>query len=482
MATIEKDSLRKRIDALRAQFDQFRLNKDMPVHYLALFESLFVVIDIIVAAFMEKNTKKTSRNSGKPPSQTGKDESSLNNPGSKGKGTKENNTTTNNMRTEETITIAKVSVCDRCGEDLSDVTSHECERRTLIDLIFIKEVKHQDSQIKICPNCDKKVTAPFPKEFSGPLQYGHGIKAYIISLICAQMVSLNRTQKHIRAMIGKTIAEATLLKFVWRLYEALANWESEAKKYLLQAQALNIDETSFRVDKKNHWIHVYSSGDITLKCLHRKRGTEAMNDIGILPKYGGVAIHDGLAAYFTYKECEHALCGSHLLRDLEFVIESNGYAWAKNMKRLLKESCQLVSKRKRKKLTEQECKNMLKRYRNILTRGEKEMPAILTKPDGRRGRIAKSEAHNLLERLRKYEDAVLLFTRKSSVSFTNNRAERDLRMSKVKQKISGCFRTEKYAKAYCRISSYLKTMANKGYNPLVAIQMALEGRATELMP
>ena len=119
---------------------------------------------------------------------------------------------------------------------------------------------------------------------------------------------------------------------------------------------------------------------------------------------------------------------------------------------------------------------MQKRYRNIITRGERELPAILEKPNGKRGRIAKSDAHNLWERLRDNECAVLFFAKKSEVSFTNNRAERDLRMSKVKQKVSGCFRKEMYAKAYCRISSYLQTMANKGYNPLIAIQMALAGK------
>ena len=118
---------------------------------------------------------------------------------------------------------------------------------------------------------------------------------------------------------------------------------------------------------------------------------------------------------------------------------------------------------------------MQKRFRNIITRGESELPTIPDKPNGKRGKIAKSDAHNLWERLKDNEDAVLLFAKKSEVSFTNNRAERDLRMSKVKQKVSGCFRTEVYAKAYCRISSYLQTMTAKGYNPLVAIQMALRG-------
>ncbi len=276
-------------------------------------------------------------------------------------------------------------------------------------------------------------------------------------------------------MIGCVISEATLLKFILRLHEALADWESSSIALILNAPAINVDETSLRTDKKNHWIHVYSAGDLTLKFLHRKRGKEAIEDINIIPRYGGVIIHDCWASYLSYGHCEHGLCGSHLLRELTFVTESNGYSWAKNMKRLLQEACYTVSKSKRKKLTAKAYANLQKRYRNILTRGEKELPVIPLKQNSKRGKIAKSDAHNLWERLKKHESAVLLFAQNSNVSFTNNRAERDLRMAKVKQKVSGCFRTELYAMAYCRISSYLQTMANKGHNPLIAIQMALSG-------
>ena len=134
-----------------------------------------------------------------------------------------------------------------------------------------------------------------------------------------------------------------------------------------------------------------------------------------------------------------------------------------------------VSESEDKRLTEKDHANFQKRYRNLLTRGEKELPAIPSKPKGRKGKLAKSDAHNLFERLKKYETVILLFAKNPYVSFTNNRAERDIRMGKVKQKVSNCFRSEKSARAYCRISSYLITMATKGYNPLIAINMALSG-------
>ena len=138
---------------------------------------------------------------------------------------------------------------------------------------------------------------------------------------------------------------------------------------LLQSPTINVDETSLRVDKKNHWIHVYSSGDITLKLLHRRRGKEAIHYFDIIPRYGGVIIHDCWASYLTYSHCGHGLCGSHLLRELVFIIESNNYRWAANVKRLLQETCWRVSSSKQKMLPDKEYKKLQKRYRNIITRG-----------------------------------------------------------------------------------------------------------------
>ncbi len=344
---------------------------------------------------------------------------------------------------------------------------------TKIDIIFEKVVEHIDAEIKHCPTCDSTVKAPFPADLHGPRQYGNGIKAYVINLLVCQMVSLNRVQKLVTSMMDVVISEASLLKFILHLHQALEPWERSAIASLLNMPAINVDETALRVDKNNHWIHVYCAGDITLKRLHRRRGLEAIDALDIVPRYGGIIIHDCWASYFSYDHCGHALCGSHLLRELTFIVESNGYAWAANIKRLLQETCKTVSNSKNKKLSTKNYLKLQKRFRTIMTRGEKELPPIPPKPSGKRGKIAKSDAHNLWQRLKDNEQAVWLFAKNSHVSFTNNRAERDLRMAKVKQKVSGCFRTQIYAQAYCRISSYLQTMANKGHNPLIAIQMAL---------
>lgn len=473
MPSINHTSVREELDRLKSEFTRLSSENAISGESKMLMNSMLTLLELIFAIFLEKKTSKTNKNSSKPSSQTHKDETAIDSQGSHGKGKKELKQSAYNRRTAETISTATINTCSLCGEDLSDIACHQHERRTKIDIIFEKVVEHVDAEIKDCPACLSKVKAAFPADMPGPLQYGNGLKAYAINLLVCQMVALSRVQKGIAAMIDQILSEATLLKFIVRLHDALANWERQAIKQLMQQPAIHVDETSLRVDQKNHWIHVYAAGDITLKRLHRRRGKEAIEEIDIIPRYGGVIIHDCWASYLTYAHCGHGLCGSHLLRELTFIVDSNGYAWAKNMKRVLQETCKAVSGSPQKCLTESEYKKLQKRYRTILTRGEKELPEIPPKPNGRKGKIAKSDAHNLWQRLKDYEQAVLLFAKSGSVSFTNNRAERDLRMSKVKQKVSGCFRREDYAHAYCRISSYLQTMANKGHNPLIAIQIAL---------
>ena len=476
MASLNKSSLREEFDTLKGQFERLCADGQMGQEGRALFQALLMLLELLMAVFMEKRTAKNSRNSGLPSSQTDKDDDTTPQPGARSKGKTHEHTRCENTRTVETVEIIPVDACDTCGEDLSEIPSEGYERRTRIDIVFEKVVTHVDAQIKQCPRCRAQTKGAFPQELSGPRQYGPGIKAYLLNLLLAQMLSLKRVQQSIHTLIDLVISEATILNYVMQLHQALAAWEQAAIEQLLSQPTLHVDETSLRVERKNHWIHVCSAGQITLKFLHPKRGREAIEALHIIPRYGGTIIHDCWASYLAYEHCGHALCGSHLLRELTFVVESNGYRWAANIKRLLQQTCALVAKRESKCLSETEYQNLRKRYRNLLTRGEKELPPIPPRQNGKRGRVAKSDAHNLWERLKRHEQAVLLFARLPHVPFTNNRAERDLRMSKVKQKISGCFRTPQYAEAYCRISSYLQTMARQGYNPLVAIQMALSGQ------
>ena len=335
------------------------------------------------------------------------------------------------------------------------------EKRTRMDIVFELRTEHVEAVIKTCPDCLTETRGTFPDDMPGPLQYGHGIIAFATHLLSAQMVPLRRVAQTLKALIGHSIAEATLLAWIWRLHEALAEWEEHATKQLLATPILHADETSIRIDGKNHWLHSSSAGDLTLSFCHPKRGRAAMDDLNIIPRYRGILIHDRWASYLSYDNCAHALCGCHLLRDLQFIIDANNHAWARSMKKLSKETAYKVSKSTDKKLTEQEYMTVQKRYRTILTKAKRELPEPPRRTRGKRGRVARSDVENLWRAFTCYETEILRFARNPDVAFTNSRSERDIQMAKVKQKVSGCFQSERYAAAYCRISSYLKTMAYK---------------------
>jgi transposase len=322
-------------------FWQILLNTLAPSTLVFSLDGALVIVQLFMAIFLEKNTKKTSRNSSVPSSQTSKDETAVSSGTNKKRHA--NGGSFTNKRQHVSVETITTDFCSSCAEDLSGQAPCDVERRTKIDIIFETVTEHVDVEIKKCPSCETINKGRFPEDMPGPLQYGNGIKAYIINLIITQMVSLNRVQQLVHGLINQMISESTLLKYVLQLYERLERWESEAIQTLILEPSLHVDETSLRVDKKNQWIHVYSAGDTTLKFLHPKRGKAAIEDINIIPVYGGIIIHDCWASYLSYEHCRHGLCGSHLLRELTFVIESNGYRWADNMKKLLKETCKSVA-------------------------------------------------------------------------------------------------------------------------------------------
>ena len=415
MATVNKASLRAEFDALNARFEALCAAGKMSAESRALVDALLMLFKVLMAVFMEKHTPKSSANSSLPASQSPDDATARTRPGTKGKGPEANEARCAHTRT--CVVELAVSSCTHCGEDLTTTAATGHERRTLVDIVFEKVVRHTEAEIKHCPRCHAETRARFPRELPGPLQYGPGIQAYVVHLLVAQMLSLKRAAQSMHALIGQLLSEATLLGYVAQLHRALAQWEHHAIERLLAQPAMHVDETSLRVEKTNHWIHVYSAGSLTVKRLHRKRGCEAIEAIGIIPRYGGVAIHDCWASYLSYAHCDHALCGAHLLRELTFIVDAHDFTWAKRMKHLLTDTCHAVAKRKDKRLSDHAYKAVQKRYRTILTQGERELPPIPARKKGQRGRVAKSDAHNLWERLKKHESAVLLFAKNPDVAF-----------------------------------------------------------------
>ncbi|EQD56280.1 transposase IS66, partial [mine drainage metagenome] len=225
MASVNKQSLRAEFAALKDRFGQLGAAGKISPESGALIEALLMLLNLLMAVFLEKTTPKTSANSSKPSSRTEKDETALTHAGAHTKGRAYDPSRSANTRTVETVHISPVRFCETCGEDLVKVPCEGYERRTQIDIVFEKVMTHVDAEIKSCPHCETETRGAFPEAFAGPVQYGAGIKAYVLNLVIAQMIALKRVQQSVQTLIGLMLSEATILKYVWQLHQALARWE-----------------------------------------------------------------------------------------------------------------------------------------------------------------------------------------------------------------------------------------------------------------
>ena len=270
---------------------------------------------------------------------------------------------------------APAAECGACGRGLKDVEPSGHERRKLFDIVFETTELTVEAEIKTCPRCRAETRGAFLDDMPGPLQYGHGVVAFAMHLLAVQMVPLKRTAQSLKELTGRAVAEATLLAWLTRLYAALADWEAAAVERLLAMPVLHADVTGLRIAGENHLLHSVGAGSLTLKFVHRRRGRAAIDDLNVILRYGGVLVHDRWASCFAYKNCRHALCGAHLLRDLRFVEDAHGHAWAGRMGGLLLETCRKVRALDGKALDETAFKAVRKRYRTILTQAKRELPA-----------------------------------------------------------------------------------------------------------
>ena len=289
-------------------------------------------------------------------------------------------------RTAQTTVKETVAVetCEACGGGLSNVDAIRRERRILFDIVFEVVERRVDAEVKKCPECLARTKGRFPDTMPGPPQYGVGLQAFVINLLVAHMLSLRRTVALVQAISGLRLSEANCLGYVRRLHDALQLWEDAAIERLLERPALHVDETGFRVDGKTQWLHVAAGGALTLKVVHPKRGGEAIEVIGVIPRYAGILVHDCWAAYLVYDQFSHQLCGSHLLRELTFIVDSNGFRWARLMKKLLREACHRVNRSDARTLTATDRRVVRRRDRTILAQGGSELPKIPPRPKGKR--------------------------------------------------------------------------------------------------
>ena len=355
-----------------------------------------------------------------------------------------------------------------CGTSLDDLSVMRIEKRQEFDMPpKLIEVTEYEVEVKVC-SCGLEHYAGCP--VNAPVQYGKRLQSLAVGMNQYQMIPFERLQEFFRDYFNVSVSDWWLSKTNQVCYENLAPAEEGIKQALISSAVLHSDETGLRSDGKRQWVHVASTTTHTHYDIHEKRGKEAMDAIGILPHFTGNSVHDRYGSYEKYEHCTHSNCNAHHLRDLQYIEEEMGRKWAKRMKRFLIWSNHL---KKQDQLEDAFISVLSQQYDAILNKAILEEPAELSVQSIKRGRKAKNKSRRLIETMQQKKEQTLRFLYDPKVRFDNNLAERDLRMIKVKQKISGCFRTFKGAQVFCRIRSYISTVKKQGYNVLDAIVLAL---------
>lgn len=354
----------------------------------------------------------------------------------------------------------------------------EDEKRQIIDIVIHRHVTEYRAEV-LEDEQGREYRAEFPPGVTRPVQYGNSIKAAAVYQLGYQLLPLNRVQDFFRDQAGLEISEGTLHTFRREAYERLERFEAIARQHLIGAPIAHFDETGINIGGKLAWLHSASNDKWTLYGAHAKRGQEGIDALGVLPNFSGIACHDHWKPYFRY-ECIHALCNAHHTRELTGVIENEGHTWAQQMKDLIERIHAAVSAAGGA-LSPKTQAAYRKQYRDILTRANNECPLNDSRDPHQRGKTKQSKARNLLDRLREFEDETLRFITNSIVPFTNNQAERDIRMTKLQQKTSGCFRAIEGAQIFARLRSYLSTCDKHGVSATEALTSLFSGTLPDFL-
>lgn len=364
--------------------------------------------------------------------------------------------------------------CEDCGRSLTGKEPEGSEARQVFDLppqLRLWAIEHRSLHIR-CDDCGHLNKGSFPEGVSAPVQYGAGVYALGDYLTDYQLLPFQRTAELFEDVFGASISPGALVRGRQRGQERLGEFSEQVKELLRQAPVAQFDETGGRVGGIHQHVHSASTDKLTLYAVHQKRGREAMDAFGILPAFMGVAVHDCWAPYFGY-DCTHALCNAHLLRELDAAAEHKGQEWASGMAGLLVEIERSVKRAKgqgRERLTASLAARYHREYDDLVEQGLLANPA----PDSGRKR---SKAGNLAQRLHDRKDQALRFMVDFQVPPTNNLAERDLRMVKLQQKISGGWRSPEGADAFLRMRSYISTVRKNRVPVMEALCRLFSGQS-----
>jgi transposase len=432
---------------------------------------------------LENQTNKNSRNSSKPPSGDGfgKRTQSLRQKSERHSGGQVDHPgQTLEWRDEmDKVIVLPVESCPNCQRDLKSEPVKQIMARQVLELPpIVLEVTEYQAEQKTCPHCGQNVQAPFPAEVTNRVQYGSRLKGMMVYLMNYQLLPSERTRELLNDLLGVSVSEGTLYNCLSECFGHLEPFEIVLHEHIQTAEVAHFDETGLRVNQKLWWLHVASTEKLTAYTVQPKRGSEGMEEMGILPLFEGKAVHDGFKSYEGFA-CAHFLCNAHHLRELRFIWERYQQPWAVQMSLLLGTMHHQVKGAKQQGLTTidpQQLQAFEARYCAILVQGLAANPPKPIDPDKpkSRGRPKQSPAKNLLDRLQSQQTSVLGFLYDFQVPFDNNQAERDIRMVKLKQKISGCFRTADGAHSFARTRSFLSTSKKQGLNLLDSLSLLFQ--------
>jgi len=409
----------------------------------ALRVSIELILTLVTLIVAKKGLN--SKNSSIPPSQDPNREKESKAKGKRKAGGQKGHKGTTLQAVEEPDEIKIIKV-DRSSLPKGEYKIIGYERRQVFDIDISTIVTEYQAEI-LENEKGKRFTASFPQEVKSKVQYGLGISA------------------------------GTIYNFNVEAYDKLELFEAWLINTMRKEPLLHADETGINIGGKRNWLHCASNNKYTYFTVDKKRGQEAMDRAGVLPNFKGILVHDHWKPYYKYKEITHALCNAHHLRELQRVVEHDKKEWAKKVIDLLKEMNNKVHESPNNALSKEKTEQYRQKYDTLLQEAQKESPPPdeNTRKAGQRGRLKRTKSRALLERLIDLKDDVLRFLDNPLVPFTNNQGENDIRMTKVHQKISGSFRSEKGAQIFCRVRSYLSTCRKHNVSSSLALELLFKG-------
>lgn len=436
--------------------------------------SAIEIILVLVTLLLNRLTL-TSRNSSKPPSSDPNRDKKRSQPGDKKPGGQKGRSNQPLQPVDDPDDVQILSI-ERQTLPEGSYRQGDDEVRPVIDIDISRFVTEYRAEV-LLNDAGERFVAPFPAGVNAAVQYGRGIKVNAVYQSQFQLVPYNRVEDYFAEQLHIPLSTGSIDNFIEEAYQRLEPFEQWLVETLRQQDWLHADETSLNIGGKKHWLHCSSNTLFTYYTVHAKRGKEAMDDAGGLPFFKGTLVHDHWKPYYRYDQFLNALCNAHHLRELERAWEQDRKQWAYHLKALLLESDQAVTAAGGK-LSQAEAQAYRRRYRELLAQAETESPPPdeANRKKGQRGRLKRTKARSLLERLRDFEDDVLRFMENEHVPFTNNQGENDIRMTKLHQKISGCFRSMKGAEMFCRIRSYLSTCRKNSVSSSEALNLLFQGQ------